>query len=45
MYVVYTTAAGEGDIHIRFSDIGSGFFYYPSESIWMIPGTVDPRDD
>lgn len=47
MFVRYTgIAQGDGSIHYTiFVDGYSMECYYPNESVWMVPGTVDPRDD
>lgn len=41
IYYVYNT--GEGEYLVR--DNIKNFINNPSECIWIIPGTIDPRED
>lgn len=44
MYVTYYVFK-TGDSDILVTDYSANFIDAPSECQWIVPGTVDPRDD
>ena len=45
MYVYYDIMGGKFGVIIIDTENYPWSQYYPSECIWMVPGTVDPMED
>jgi hypothetical protein len=45
MYVYYDLQGGKVGILVIDNESYPWTQYYPSECIWMVPGTVDPMED
>jgi hypothetical protein len=45
MYVYYDIMEGKRGVIFIYTESYPWTQYYPSECIWMVPGTVDPMED